>query len=88
MLIPIHDGKKEIAIGSDEYSFTICEKRTRKGGAAWEAVQWFVDPASLFAALLRRKVRNSDAKTLKELKVAIEKARREILEVWSLDKAA
>ena len=88
MLIPIHDGKKEIAIGSDEYSFTIYEKRPCKGGDTWKAVQWFVDPAALFAALLRRKVRNSNATTLKELREAIEKARKEIVEVWSLDKVA
>jgi hypothetical protein len=86
MEIVIHDGKSEVIIRDGYHCFELCEKRARKGKTEWEASLWFVDLASVFNELLKRRVRNSDARTLQELKDVIETAQAVLQEAWTLNK--
>jgi len=83
MEIIIHDGKQEIMLRGGETCIEICEKRQRKGVEKWEARAFYNNPASALDAILKRRIRNSDARTLGELKEAIEKARRDILATYA-----
>jgi hypothetical protein len=86
MEIVIHTGKNDVMIRGGYMCFELCEQRTRRGKTEWEACLWFVDLASVFNELLKRRVRNSDARTLLELKEVIKTAQAELLEAWNLNK--
>lgn len=86
MEIILHDGKREVLLRSGAHSFELCERKVRKGGVTWEPIKWYVSLPAAFEALLRRKVRNSDARTLLELKDAILRGQADLMEVWTLDR--
>lgn len=86
MEIIIHDGKQDVMLSGGEKCFELSEQRTRGGKTIWEAVLWFVDLSAVFDYLLKRRIRNSDAKTLSELKETILKAQAELMSVWTLNK--
>lgn len=85
MEIILHDGKQELLLRDGETCFELCEKRQRKGADTWEARSFYHDPGAALSELLRRKVRNSEARTLAELKITIEAARRELMETFSCE---
>ncbi len=87
MMIPIHDGKQDLMISSDLYSFTLCEKRTREGVVIWEATKWFTNLDVLCGHLLRSKLRNSDAQSITELSADLERAKQELSDLWTCDPA-
>lgn len=87
MMIPINDGRQDLMISSDAYSFTLCERRMRDGAVIWEATKWFTNLEALCGWLLRAKLRNSDAQSIAELKAALEQAAHELSAIWTCDPA-
>jgi len=76
--------QKKMLRGGDR-CFEVCELRNvrpEKGVEAvptWVAFQWFVDLSAALTWFLREKVRDSDAKTLVDVKKAIEQAKDELM---------
>ncbi|RNC71833.1 MAG: hypothetical protein ED859_03785 [Desulfuromonadales bacterium] len=69
-----------------ERAFELCERRKRGGEFSWEAVGWYSSLAAAFNSLLSRRVRNSEAQSLTELKEVIERAHRELSDAWTLER--
>lgn len=83
MEVVINDGKRDVMIRGTEKEFELCERSSEE--APWRGVAWYSDLANALTAVAKRKIRNSDARTLQELKEVIETVRREILAVWSVN---
>lgn len=83
MEIILHDGRQEIMLRGGETCIELCEKRQRKGVDTWEARSFYHDPASALEAVLKRRIRNCDARTLQELKEAIDQTRKDLLIAYS-----
>jgi len=84
MEIILHDGRQEIMIRGGENSIELCEKRQRKGVGTWEARSFYHDPVTALEAVMKRRIRNCDARTLQELKEAIDQTRQELTATYSL----
>lgn len=85
MEIILNDGKQEILVRGGETCIELCEKRQRKGVDIWEARGFYHDPLAALEAVLKRRIRNCDARTLKELKEAIEQIRSELIATYSTE---
>jgi len=89
MNIELHDGKTPVLLRYKEGSFELCwpsrtkDKDTGEYTDSWEPQKYYVSPAQALSKLLTMKIGNSDATTLKELKVAIEKCAAEIIGAYS-----
>ena len=70
MILPIDD---EYRIKGDKHSWAIQKGRIKKGEITWESVSWFTSLESTVNHLGQLMVRTSDAKTLAEALVEIEK---------------
>jgi len=70
MILPIDD---EYRIMGDKHSWVIQKGRMREGEITWESVSWFTSLESTVNHLGQLMVRTSDAKTLAEALIAIEK---------------
>ncbi len=88
MEIVIADGKQKVMIRGGDSAFELCEERRQKGQIVWLAVGWYADLGAALNAVAKRKVRNSDAKTLQELKAVVLAVRKELTEVWTMERQA
>jgi len=70
LILPIDD---EYRIKGDKHSWVIQKGRMREGEITWESVSWFTSLESTVNHLGQLMVRTSDAKTLAEALVEIEK---------------
>lgn len=86
MEILIHDGKQRVILRSGDRAFELCEPKKRGDEIGWEPVGFYTDLNAAFNAILKRKVLNSEAASLEELKRVIQEARAEITEVWGLNR--
>jgi hypothetical protein len=70
------------------YAFARKRERTRNGITETEFIQykWFSDINSALVRIMDLKVKRSDAKSLQELRLVIEQARKEVMEVWQIKK--
>ena len=91
MNIELHDGKDPVLLRYKEGSFELCwkinskDRDTGESVELWSPQKFYASPAQALSKLLTMKVGNSDATTLKELRVAIEKASNEIMEIYSTE---
>ncbi len=70
MILPIDD---DYRIKGDKHSWAIQKGRMKEGKITWESVSWFTSLESTVNHLGQLMVRTSDAKTLAEALVQIEK---------------
>lgn len=90
MEVIIKVGGVEKLLRGGEISFEVCELRNirpEKGAepvATWVPVKWFADLVPALNYFLREKVKASDARTLEEVKSAIEQAKRELCEYYGM----
>ncbi len=70
MILPIDD---EYRIKSDKYSWAIQKAKMRKSEITWQSISWFTSIESTVNNLGQLMFRTSDAKTLAEALVEIEK---------------
>ncbi len=70
MILPVDD---EYRIKGDKHSWAIQKGRMKEGEITWESVSWFTSFESTVNHLGQLMVRTSDAKTLAEALVEIEK---------------
>jgi len=83
----------EFQIGSDEkvlfrssdYSgYEICWQRIQKDELTWTPEKYFASIEQGLQKVMELKIRAAEVRSLKELKLAIENARREIVETWQV----
>ena len=70
MILPIDD---DYRIKGDKHSWAIQKGRMKKGEITWESVSWFTSLESTVNHLGQLMVRTSDAKTLGDALIAVEK---------------
>jgi len=70
VILPIDD---EYRIKGDKHSWAIQKGRMREGEITWESVSWFTSLESTVNHLGDHMVRTSDAQTLGEALIAVEK---------------
>jgi len=70
MILPIDD---EYRIKGDKHSWAIQKGRMKQGEITWESISWFNSLESTVNNLGQLMVRTSDAKTLTEALIVIEK---------------
>ena len=70
MILPIDH---EYRIKGDKYSWAIQKGRMRKSEIIWQSISWFTSIESTVNNLGQLMVRTSDAKTLAEALIVIEK---------------
>jgi len=70
MILPVDD---EYRIMGNKYSWSIQTARKRRGEITWENVSWFTSLESTVNHLGNLMVRTSDAQTLGEALIAVEK---------------
>jgi len=70
VILPIDD---EYRIKGDKHSWAIQKGRIKKGEISWQSISWFTSIESTVNNLGQLMVRTSDAKTLAEALVEIEK---------------
>ncbi len=86
MEIPIRIGDKQFYIISDMNQYMIAEEKIRNGKTSVEGRWFYQSLGALFASLLHKKVRTSDAGTLEELRDAICRAETEIMAAFDFDR--
>ena len=83
----------EFQIGSDEkilfrssdYSgYELCWQRTQKDELTWTPEKYFASIEKALQKIMELKIRAAEVRSLKELKLAIEKARSEIVDTWQV----
>jgi len=83
----------EFQIGSDEkvlfrssdYSgYELCWQRIQKDELIWTPEKYFASIEQALQKIMELKIRAAEVRSLKELKLAIENARREIVETWQV----
>jgi len=83
----------EFQIGSDEkllfrssdYSgYELCWQRLQKDELTWTPEKYFASIEQALQKIMELKVRAAEVRSLRELKVTIENARREIVEAWQV----
>lgn len=79
MEIPITIGGKQFFITSDISQYMIAEERVRTGENRIEGRWFYQSLAALCTALLHKKVRASEARTLEELRDDVLRAEEEIM---------
>jgi len=70
MILPIDD---EYRIKGDKHSWAIQKGRIKKGEITWESVSWFTSLESTVNHLGQLMVRTSDAQTLGDALIAVDK---------------
>lgn len=88
MQIELNDGKQKVMLRGGDNAFELCEQRQQKGEATWTPVAWYADLGAALNALAKRKIRNADAKSVQELKAAVQAVRDELTAVWSVEPEA
>jgi hypothetical protein len=88
MRIPVTIGNQQYFITSDSNQYMIAEAKSKNGKASLEGKWFYSSLASLFTALLHKKVRASDATTLQELRAAIQTAEKELLDTFDFNSKA
>lgn len=86
MEIVLNDGKQPVMLRGGDNAFELCEERRQKGETSWTPIAWYADLGAALNAIAKRKVRNSEAKTLRELKAVVLEVRKELTEVWAVDR--
>jgi len=83
----------EFQIGNDEkvlfrnceYSgYEICWQRTQKDELTWTPEKYFASIEQALQKIMELKIRAAEVRSLKELKAAVENARRELVETWQV----
>lgn len=83
MQIVLNIGRdQKIMIRGGDNSFEICQERQKKDQTVWAATGYYADLAAALNAVAKLKIRDSDARTLQELKAVILAVRQELTEVW------
>lgn len=88
MQIPFKLKNETIYLCCDDNNYTLARDRERKRDGVTvtelEDFKWFSSIGAAFNKIMEMKVKESDARTLLELKQAIESAKDEVNSVWNV----
>ena len=77
-------GEKVLFRSSDYSGYELCWQRTQKGEIVWTPEKFHASIEQALQKIMELKVRAAEVRSLRELKVTIENARREIVEAWQV----
>jgi hypothetical protein len=80
----ISNSEKVLLRSSDYSGYELCWQRLQKEELTWTPEKYFASIEQALSKIMELKVRATEVRSLKELKVTIENARREIVEAWQI----
>jgi hypothetical protein len=80
----ISNDEKVLFRSSDYSGYELCWQRLQKEELTWTPEKYFASIEQALQKIMELKVRATEVRSLKELKVTIENARREIVEAWQI----
>jgi len=78
----ISSDEKVLFRSSDYSGYELCWQRIQKDELTWTPEKYFASIEQVLEKIMELKIRAAEVRSLKELKLAIENARREIVETW------
>lgn len=87
--IKLHDGKDPVMLRYNDGYWELCwlknvkDKDTKVVTQAWSAEKWYMNPFQALSALLNMKIGNSNAKSVMELREALNAAMQELLDTYN-----
>lgn len=80
----ISSAEKVLFRSSDYSGYELCWQRIQKDELTWTPEKYFASIEQALQKIMELKIRAVEVRTLKDLKLAIENARCEIVEVWQV----